>query len=80
MAGGKVILAPSARLHHRGAVAVNPNGGRRMIENRTSDDKRFYANHNSRLVLLKNSQHLLLLLVKPKPSAFQPASRNTTSR
>jgi GT2 family glycosyltransferase len=63
LAGGKVILVPSARLHHRGAVAVNPTGGERMLENRTSDTKRYYANRNDLLVLLKNCQHLLLLLV-----------------
>lgn len=62
-AGGRVILAPSARLHHRGAVAVNPQGGPTMLENRTSDTKRYYANRNDLLVLLKNCQHLLLLLV-----------------
>lgn len=63
LAGGRVMLVPSARVHHRGAVAVNPNGGPAMIESRTSDTKRFYANRNGLLVLLKNSQHLLLLLV-----------------
>jgi GT2 family glycosyltransferase len=63
VAGGKVILVPSARLHHRGAVAVNPSGGEQMVENRTSDSKRFYANRNDLLVLLKNCQHFLLLLV-----------------
>jgi GT2 family glycosyltransferase len=62
-AGGRVILAPSARVHHRGAVAVNPRGGERVIEARTSDTKRYYANRNNLVVLLKNSQHLLLLLV-----------------
>lgn len=63
VAGGKVILAASARLHHRGSAAVNPEGGERQVENRTSDTKRFYANRNDLLVLLKNCQHLLLLLV-----------------
>jgi GT2 family glycosyltransferase len=63
LAGGKVILAPSARLHHRGAVAVNPRGDEKVVENRTSDTKRFYANRNNLLVLLKNGQHVLLLLV-----------------
>jgi glycosyltransferase involved in cell wall biosynthesis len=33
------------------------------IESRTSDTKRFYANRNGLLVLLKNCRHLLLLLV-----------------
>jgi len=63
MAGGSVILAPSAKVHHRGAVSVNPGGGERVLEARTSDTKRYYANRNNLLVLLKNSQHLLLALV-----------------
>ena len=63
IAGGRVILASSARVHHRGSAAVNPAGGQGMVENRTSDTKRFYANRNDLLVLLKNCQHLLLLLV-----------------
>jgi GT2 family glycosyltransferase len=63
VAGGRVILAPSARVHHRGSVAVNPGGGQTMLEIRTSDTKRYYANRNDLLVLLKNCQHLLLLLV-----------------
>ena len=63
VAGGKVILAASARLHHRGSAAVNPGGGECMVENRTSDTKRYYANRNDLLVLLKNCQHLLLLFV-----------------
>ena len=63
LAGGKVILATSARLHHRGAAEVNPGGGEQILEKRTSDSKRFYSNRNSLLVLLKNCQHLLLLLV-----------------
>jgi GT2 family glycosyltransferase len=63
ISGGKVILAPSARLHHRGSAAVNPGGGPQLVENRTSDTKRYYANRNVLLVLLKNCEHFLLLLV-----------------
>jgi GT2 family glycosyltransferase len=63
LAGGRVMLAPSARAHHRSAVAVNASGGPARFETRTSDTKRFYANRNGLLVLLKNSQHLLLILV-----------------
>lgn len=63
LAGGSIILAPSARIHHRGAAAVNPCGGEQVLEARTSDTKRYYANRNNLLVLLKNSQHLLLTLV-----------------
>ena len=60
LSGGCVILAHSARLHHRGAASVNPNGHEKVVESRTSDSKRFYANRNNLLVLLKNSQHVLL--------------------
>ena len=35
----------------------------RAVEFRTSDTKRFYANRNSLLALMKNAQHVLLLLV-----------------
>lgn len=63
LAGGRVILAPSARLHHRNAAGADPTGGDVVVENRTSDTKRYYANRNDLLVLLKNCQHVLLLLV-----------------
>ncbi len=63
LAGGKVILAPAARAHHRSAASVNPAGHGAIVEVRTSDTKRFYANRNGLIVLLKNSQHLLFLLV-----------------
>lgn len=59
--GGKVVAAPRARLHHRGEAAVNPKGGEQITEFRTSEKKRFYANRNHLLALLKNSQHILLL-------------------
>jgi N-acetylglucosaminyl-diphospho-decaprenol L-rhamnosyltransferase len=63
LAGGKVIVAQAAEVHHRGAAAVNPRGCEKVVEARTSDTKRFYANRNNLLVLLKNCQHLLLLMV-----------------
>ena len=62
LAGAKVILAASARAHHRSAAAANPAGNGQIVEVRTSDTKRFYANRNSLIVVLKNSQHLLFLL------------------
>jgi GT2 family glycosyltransferase len=62
-AGQKVVWVPTAKLHHRGAAAVNPRGYQKVLENRTSDTKRFYANRNNLLVLLKNSQHVLLITV-----------------
>ena len=36
-----------------------------MVESRTSETKRFLANRNGLLLLLKNAQHVLLLLVIP---------------
>jgi GT2 family glycosyltransferase len=63
IAGGKILAAPDARLHHRGAAAVNPQGGIQILEARTSDTKRYLANRNNLCMLLKNGQHLLLLLV-----------------
>jgi len=65
IAGGKIVGVPAARLHHRGAAAVNPKGETQLVESRTTDTKRFLANRNNLLVLLKNSRSLLLLLVIP---------------
>jgi len=61
LAGYRAAAIPAARLHHRGAANVNPAGGGTVAEFRTSDTKRFYANRNGLLVLLKNAQHVLLL-------------------
>jgi GT2 family glycosyltransferase len=63
LSGGRAESVPSAKLHHRGAAQVNPQGGGQVTEIRTSDTKRFYANRNNLLVLLKNGQHVLLLLI-----------------
>jgi hypothetical protein len=52
-------------MHHRGAAGVNPAGQTRIVESRTSETKRFLANRNGILTLLKNSQHLLLVLLIP---------------
>ncbi|HXR03455.1 MAG TPA: glycosyltransferase family 2 protein [Verrucomicrobiae bacterium] len=65
IAGGKVVAVPSARLHHRGAAVVNPEGKTQTVESRTTEFKRFLANRNGILFLLKNSQHILLLLLIP---------------
>jgi GT2 family glycosyltransferase len=65
IAGGKVVTVPSARLHHRGAAVVNPEGNTKTVESRTSETKRFLANRNGILFLRKNSQHVLLLLLIP---------------
>jgi len=63
LSGGRACVVPQARLHHRGAAQVNPQGGGQTVEFRTSDRKRYYANRNHLLVLLKNAEHLLLLLL-----------------
>ncbi len=63
--GYKMVAAPQARVHHRGAVLVNPAGGTRAVENRTSTQKRFLANRNSLVILAKNGRHLLGLLLVP---------------
>jgi GT2 family glycosyltransferase len=63
ISGGKVVAAPKARLHHRGEAAVNPKGGEKITEFRTSERKRFYANRNHMLALLQNTQHILLITV-----------------
>lgn len=63
ISGGKVIAVPRARVHHRGAAGVNPAGGERPVEFRTTEQKRFLTNRNALLTLLKNAQHVLLLLV-----------------
>jgi len=63
VSGARAVIASGARLHHRGAASVNPAGGGRTVELRTSDTKRYYTNRNCLLVLLKSCQHLLLLMV-----------------
>ena len=63
LSGHRAVAVPSSKLHHRGAAQVNPAGGGATVEFRTSDTKRYYANRNSLLVLLKNARCLLLLLV-----------------
>ena len=65
LSGGRIIYAAGAKCHHRGAVSVNPAGGTKAVENRTSVQKRFLANRNCLLVLAKNCQHILLLLLFP---------------
>ena len=62
MAGHKIIGVPAARMHHRGAASVNPEGRTVIVEQRTSDTKRFFTNRNNLLLWLKNGQHVLLAL------------------
>jgi GT2 family glycosyltransferase len=63
LSGGRIIFVPKAKCHHRGAVAVNPEGGTKIVENRTSPQKRFLANRNFLLVIAKNCEHILLLML-----------------
>ena len=65
ISGEKIVPALAARVHHRGAASVNPVGGNKIIENRTSTNKRFLANRNGLLFIAKNCQHLLLLMLLP---------------
>ena len=65
IAGGKIVCVPQGRVHHRGATLVNPGGNTKIMESRTSDNKRFLTNRNTLISLLKNAQHVLLLLVIP---------------
>jgi GT2 family glycosyltransferase len=65
IAGGKIVCVPTARVHHRGAAVVNPAGNTKTLEMRTTDYKRFLTNRNGLFFLLKNCQHLLLLLLIP---------------
>lgn len=58
LAGEQVFLIPKARIHHQAA-----SGGDRTTENRTGESKRFYANRNQLLTILKNANGPLLLLL-----------------
>jgi GT2 family glycosyltransferase len=66
IAGGRIVGAPAARMHHRGAAGVNPAGDAKIVESRTSETKRFLANRNNLLMVMKNSQHIFLLLLIPQ--------------
>lgn len=57
ISGEPISLIRSARIHHQGA-----SSGDRAVENRTNESKRFYANRNQLLGLLKNARCLLLVL------------------
>ena len=65
ISGEKVVPAPSARIHHQGAVGLDAAGAPTLPHNRTSVQKRFLANRNRLLVLAKNCQHVLLLMMFP---------------
>ncbi len=57
ISGEYALLIPDARLHHQGV-----SSGDRTVENRTNETKRFYANRNQLLTILKNARFLLLFL------------------
>jgi len=63
--GGRGLSAPAARVHHRGAAVANPSGGTKHVELRTNEMKRYLSVRNGILLLLKNCQHVLLLLLIP---------------
>jgi N-acetylglucosaminyl-diphospho-decaprenol L-rhamnosyltransferase len=58
ISGDAIALIPAARMHHQGA-----SSGDRTVENRTNEMKRFYANRNQLLALMKNAHGPLLLLI-----------------
>ena len=64
-AGGRGLSTPTARVHHRGAAVANPSGGIQPVELRTNEMKRFLSVRNGILLLLKNGQHILLLMLVP---------------
>jgi len=65
LSGEHIVSVPSARIHHRGAVGINPEGGTKPVENRTNTQKRFLANRNRLLVIAKNCRGPLLLMFIP---------------
>jgi len=56
--GETIRQVPTAKIHHQGA-----SSGDRAVENRTSEQKRFFANRNQLLTLIKGGRFLLLGLV-----------------
>jgi GT2 family glycosyltransferase len=65
VSGGHILSTPAAKVHHRGAAVANPAGGTKHVELRTNEMKRFLSVRNGVLLLLKNCQHVLLLLLVP---------------
>jgi GT2 family glycosyltransferase len=56
--GETIRQVPTAKIHHQGA-----SSGDRVGENRTNENKRFWANRNQLLTLIKNGRFLLMGLV-----------------
>ena len=65
ISGGHILSTPLSKVHHRGAAVANPAGGSKHVELRTNEMKRFLSVRNGLLLLLKNCQHILLLMVIP---------------
>ena len=65
IAGGRIVAVPAARVHPRGAGEENPDRHAKPAQLRTSETKRYLANRNGLLFLLKNAEHALLLLLVP---------------
>jgi GT2 family glycosyltransferase len=63
LSGHSAILVPTAICHHRGCNAQNPAGGGRLVELRTSPFVRYQNNRNSLLMIAKNGQHVMLLML-----------------
>jgi GT2 family glycosyltransferase len=57
IAGDAIEMIQTARIHHQGV-----SSGDRNTENRTNETKRFYANRNQLLAIVKNAHGLLLVL------------------
>ena len=57
IAGESIELVEEAHVHHAASGCIDHE------EARTTEFRRFYANRNQLLIILKNSQGLLLLLV-----------------
>jgi GT2 family glycosyltransferase len=66
--GSQRVAPAHGQLHRAGGASTG--GEAPVVEFRTSDSKRFYSNRNTLLVLLKNAQNLLLLLVPLQLALF----------
>ncbi len=65
ISGERIIPELEARIHHRGAASVNPAGGTRVVEHRTSIQKRFYTNRNHLLFVAADCHSILLIMLLP---------------
>jgi hypothetical protein len=65
ISGGRAVTIPTALVHHRGAAVASPAGGTKHVELQTNAMKRFLSVRNGLLVVMKNSQHVFLLMLIP---------------